>query len=77
MKKICLLSVIALCGWFCLSAQQQAPFYYYKGEPVTIPVNSQHFLIYADAEEISIEDLADIYKVTEWIESGENDIIEV
>ena len=77
MKKICLLSVIALCGWFCLSAQQQAPFYYYKGEPVTIPVNSQHFLIYADAGEISIEDLADIYKVTEWIESGENDIIEV
>lgn len=77
MKKVCLLSVIALCGWFCLSAQQQAPFYYYKGEPVTIPVNSQYFLIYADAGVISMGDLEEMYKVTEWIESGSNDIVEV
>ena len=77
MKKVCLLSVITLCGWFCLFAQLQAPFYYYKGESVTIPVNSQHFLIYADAGKISMEDLDEMYKVTEWIESGNNDIVEV
>lgn len=75
--KVFLLHFILLFCCCCLSAQQQQdPFYYYKGEQVLLPVNSQYFLVYADAEKISKELFAKEYRVTEWVENGGNGLIE-
>jgi len=67
---------IVLFGCSCLSAQQQAPFYYYKGEQILLPVDSQYFLVYADAKKISSEQFAKEYHVTEWVEDGGDGLIE-
>ena len=66
----------SLFGCCSLHAQQQGLFYYYKGNPVSLNLNSQHFLVYADAEKTTLEELEQEYKVTEWIENGENGILE-
>ena len=75
-KDILFLFIVSLFGCGYLSAQQSL-FYYYKGNPIPLNVNSQHFLVYADAVKISVEDLEEMDKVTEWIESGSNDMVEV
>ena len=76
MKDILLVFIASLlcCGY--LSAQQQEMFYYYKGNPVSLSVNSQHFLVYADANMISAEMFAKEHRVTEWIEDGSNGFLE-
>ena len=72
-KKILLLFIAYLSGCGCLFAQ----FYYYKGNPISLNVNNQHFLVYADANKISMEELNREFKITESIETGQNGILEV
>ena len=76
-KKILLLFIAYLSGCGCLFAQQQELFYYYKGNPISLNVNNQHFLVYADANKISMEELNREFKITESIETGQNGILEV
>lgn len=64
-----LLIIFFFCGG-SLSAQQHLPFYYYKGNRIMLPVNTQHFLVYADANKISKELFEKEYRVTEWIEDA-------
>ena len=45
MKKSYIVLITTLCGWFCLYAQQQGSFYYYRGEPISLPVNNQRFFV--------------------------------
>jgi hypothetical protein len=75
-KSILLFFAATLLGICCLSAQQQKMFYYYKGDSITLNVNSQHFLVYADAEKTTLEELEQEYKVTEWIENRGDGILE-
>ena len=75
-KAILLFIIASFFGCFCLSAQQQELFYYYKGNPVLLNVNSQHFLVYADANRISAELFAKEFRISEWIEDGRYGIIE-
>ena len=75
-KNILLLFIVFLFGCGYLSAQQRL-FYYYKGNPIPLNVNSQHFLVYADANKISMEELNKEFKITEAIETGQNGILEV
>ena len=70
MKLILSLFMVSLLGCCHLSAQQQSLFYYYKGKPISLSVNSQHFLVYADASKISNEAFEKEYRVTEWIEDA-------
>ena len=51
-------------------------FYYYKGNPIPLNVNSQHFLVYADANKISTELFAKEFRITEWVEDGSNGFLE-
>ena len=74
-KDILILFIVSLFGCGYLSAQQSL-FYYYKGNPIPLNVNSQHFLVYADANEISKENMENEYRITEWIEDGGNGILE-
>ena len=76
-KAILLFFVVSLFGICCLFAQQQKMFYYYKGDSISLNVNSQHFLVYADAGKISMEELNREFKITESIETGQNGILEV
>lgn len=76
MKLILSLFMVSLLGCCHLSAQQQSLFYYYKGKPISLPVNSQHFLVYADASKISKDLFAKEYRVTEWIEDGSDGVLE-
>ena len=76
-KAILLFFVVSLFGICCLFAQQQKMFYYYKGDSISLNVNSQHFLVYADANKISMEELNKEFKITEAIETGQNGILEV
>ena len=69
-KAILLFFVVSLFGICCLFAQQQKMFYYYKGDSISLNVNSQHFLVYADANKISKELFEKEYRVTEWIEDA-------
>ena len=64
------LFVALLFGVCCLSAQQQSSSYYYKGNPIPLNVNTQHFLVYADTSKISNERFEKEYQVKEWIEDG-------
>ena len=76
-KKAILLTFLAsIFGICCLFAQQQKMFYYYKGDSISLNVNSQHFLVYADANKVSKEMFEKDYRVTEWIEDGNNGILE-
>ena len=76
--KVTLLFIfVSLLGCFCLSAQQQEMSYYYRGNPISLNVNTQHFLVYADANKISMEELNREFKITESIETGQNGILEV
>lgn len=75
-KDILFLFIVSLFGCGYLSAQQNL-FYYYKGNPIPLNVNSQHFLVYADANKISMEELNKEFKITEAIETGQNGILEV
>ena len=75
-KDILFLFIVSLFGCGYLSAQQSL-FYYYKGKPISLSVNSQHFLVYADANKISMEELNKEFKITEAIETGQNGILEV
>ena len=70
-----LLIILCFYGGFVF-AHQQDPFYFYKGEQITLPINTQHFLVYADLTKISVDFFAKEYLVTEWIEDGRNGIIE-
>lgn len=72
-KIIFLVFCVTLFGHCFLSAQQQGLFYYYKGNPIQLNVNSQHFLVYADTSMISKDLFTKEYRVTEWIEDGKND----
>ena len=65
MKLILSLFMVSLLGCCHLSAQQQSLFYYYKGKPISLSVNSQHFLVYADASKISNEAFEKEYRVTD------------
>ena len=76
-KVVLLLFVALLFGICCLSAQQQGLFYYYKGNPIPLNVNSQHFLVYADTSKISKDLFEKEFRVTEWIETGHNGILEM
>ena len=76
-KLILSLFMVSLLGCCHLSAQQQSLFYYYKGNPISLNVNNQHFLVYADANKISMEELNREFKITESIETGQNGILEV
>ena len=76
-KLILSLFMVSLFGRCHLSAQQQSLSYYYKGKPISLSVNSQHFLVYADASKISMEELNKEFKITEAIETGQNGILEV
>lgn len=69
-KIILSLLMASLFGYCHLSAQHQSLFYYYKGNPISLNVNSQHFLVYADANRISKDLFAKAFRVTEWIEDG-------
>ena len=73
-KNKLIVNYIFFCGG-SLSAQQHLPFYYYKGNRIMLPVNTQHFLVYADANKISKELFEKEYRVTEWIEDGSNGIL--
>ena len=42
-KFILSLFMVSLFGCCHLSAQQQSLFYYYKGNPISLNVNTQHF----------------------------------
>ena len=70
-----MLIILCFYGGFVF-AHQQDPFYFYKGEQITLPINTQHFLVYADLTKISVDFFAKEYLVTEWIEDGRNGIIE-
>ena len=50
---------------------QQSPMlsYYYKESVRSIPINSQHFFVYVDTNEISLERLQRLYEVTEVVNS--------
>lgn len=76
-KVVLLLFIATLFGCCCLSAQQQGLFYYYKGNPIPLNVNSQHFLVYADAEKTTIEELEKEFRITELIETGQNGFFEM
>lgn len=69
-KFILSLFMVSLFGCCHLSAQQQSLFYYYKGNPISLNVNTQHFLVYADTNKISRELFEKEYRVTEWIEDA-------
>lgn len=75
-KKFSFLLIFALCVQYCLYAQPQGLYYFYKGEQVALPVNNQHFLVYADENEISKEDMENEYKIVEWIVDGGDGILE-
>ena len=79
MKTKTLLSIFVVSILCCgsLFAQQQELFYYYKGNPISLNVNTQHFLVYADANKVSKEELNKEFKITEAIETGQNGILEV
>ena len=65
---------------FCccvFSVQAQKLYYYHRGDSISLSVNSQHFLVYADANKISMEELNKEFKITESIETGQNGILEV
>lgn len=58
---------------FCccvFSVQAQKLYYYHRGDSISLSVNSQHFLVYADANKISKELFEKEYRVTEWIEDA-------
>ena len=74
--KVVLLLFVASLFSCCLLAQQQKMFYYYKGDSILLNVNTQHFLVYADANKVSKELFEKEYRVTEWIEDGGNGILE-
>ena len=74
-KDILILFIVSLFGCGYLSAQQSL-FYYYKGNPIPLNVNSQHFLVYADANKISTELFAKEFRITEWVEDGSNGFLE-
>jgi len=74
-KVIFLFCCVTLFSSCFLSAQQQGLFYYYKGDPVPLNVNSQHFLVYADTSRISKDLFEKEFRVTEWIEDGSNGIL--
>ena len=74
-KDILFLFIVSLFGCGYLSAQQSL-FYYYKGNPIPLNVNSQHFLVYADANKISTELFAKEFRITEWVEDGSNGFLE-
>ncbi len=75
-SKVILLFVVLLSSCCSLFAQQQLSYYYHKGEQIVLPINLQHFLVYADVNKISDELFEEEYRVTEWIENGSNGIIE-
>ena len=52
-------------------------YYYHRGDSISLSVNSQHFLVYADAGKISMEELNSEFKITESIETGQNGVLEV
>ncbi len=65
---------------FCccvFSVQAQKLYYYHRGDSVSLSVNSQHFLVYAEAGKISMDELNREFKITESIETGQNGILEV
>ena len=68
--------IIMLFSCCILSVQAQMQHYYHKGDTISLSVNSQHFLVYADANKISIERFAKEYRVTEWVEDGSNGVLE-
>lgn len=76
MKKFSFLLFFAMYVQYCLYAQPQGFYYFYKGEQIALPINNQHFLVYADANEISKENMENEYRITEWIEDGGNGILE-
>ena len=75
-KDILFLFIVSLFGCGYLSAQQSLYYYYYKGNPIPLNVNSQHFLVYADANKISTELFAKEFRITEWVEDGSNGFLE-
>ena len=65
---------------FCccvFSVQAQKLYYYHRGDSVSLSVNSQHFLVYAEAGKISMDELNREFKITESIETGQNGVLEV
>lgn len=65
---------------FCLcviSVPAQNLYYYHKGDRISLSVNSQYFLVYADAEKTTIEELEKEFRITELIETGQNGFFEM
>jgi len=53
-----------------LPAQQiDQLFYHYKDTVLSLPLNTQHFFVYVDTNEISLERLQRLYEVTEVVNS--------
>lgn len=69
------LLILTLCGSSCLFGQQQGNFYYYKGEPVSLPVNNQRFFVYIDTNNISLEVLEKEYRITEVLNSNDENVL--
>lgn len=67
-KDVLLLFIASLFGCGYLSAQHQDLSYYYKGNLVSLNLNTQYFLVYADAEKTSVEKLEKEFRITEQIE---------
>ena len=69
-KVVLLFFIVTLFGCGYLLAQQKSLFYYYKENSVSLNVNTQHFLVYADVNKKSKEVFEKEYRVTEWIEDA-------
>ena len=63
-----------LCGMFGLHAQQTTS-YYYKGNQVTLPINSQHFFVYVDTFKVSLSELYKEFNITESVSSTDENVI--
>ena len=63
-----------LCGMFGLHAQQTTS-YYYKGNQVTLPINSQHFFVYVDTFKVSLSELYKEFIITESVSSTDENVI--
>lgn len=70
-----LLTLFIICFLCNLFAQQKTSFYYYKGDSVNLPINTQHFYVYVDTNKALMEKLKKEYRITEVINSTERNIL--
>ena len=68
--KLRFLFILLAFNCLVLSAQQSNDlFYHYNDTILSLPVNSQHFFVYVDTNEISMERFQRLYEVTEVVNS--------